>query len=157
MSRCRVPHAIGAAVLVVSVLLVLAGCGEEEAPTAEETADTGEEVATLDAAQVESALTKSLDGTELLGAPTTFLPQGGGAPEEGQVGGGRLEVRSVTCPEDIPVERGGEFTCEIDGNQDGSVRLTQLDSSGEKASFKAKFDFQQLGVETTIEGKTKLK
>ena len=157
-----------ASVVVVSVCLGLAACGdddsaapdetaatEEQAPGAE-TAATEQEAATLDAAGVESALTKALDGVELIGAPVTFFPEGGGAPEEQQLGGGRLEIRSVTCPEGVPVEKGGEFSCEIEGNQDGSVDVTQLDGSGERASYKAVFDLEQLGVKTTIEGKTGL-
>jgi hypothetical protein len=158
-----------ASMLVVSICLGLAACGDddsaapdetaatgEEATAPDETAATEEEATTLDAAQVESALTKALDGVELIGAPVTFFPEEGGAPEEQQLGGGRLEIRSVKCPEGEPVEQGGEFTCQIEGNQDGSVRVTQLDSSGSRASYKAKFDLEQLGVETTVEGKTKL-
>jgi hypothetical protein len=153
-----------ASIVLVSVCLGLAACGDDDsapsetAATGEEapatgTAATGEdEASTLDPARVESALTKTLDGVELVSGPDTFLPLGGGAPE--QVG--PLDIRSVTCPEDVPLEEGGEFSCEIDGSQDGSVDVTQLDSSGDRASYKAVFDLEQLGIKTTIEGKTEL-
>lgn len=157
-----------ASIVVVSVCLGVAACGDDESPPDEtaatgkeatapdETAATEGEAATLNAAQVESALTKTLDGVELIGAPVTFFPEEGGAPQEQELGGGRLEIQSVTCPEGEPVEKGGEFTCQIEGNQDGSVQVTQLDSSGSRASYKAKFDLKQLGVKTTVEGKTNL-
>jgi Domain of unknown function (DUF4333) len=134
------------------VTMLAAGCGDEDTP--EET-PTVEETPTLDTAAVESALTKALDGTELLGVPGAITAPGA-APQPTTLGGGRLEVRSLSCPESIPEEQGGTFVCEVDaGKQDGSVRVTQKDATGERLSYKAKI--KAPGVTTEIKGETKVR
>lgn len=154
---------------VLALAMPAAGCGDDDETTteaeplaAEETTTSQAEAApTLDAAKVEDALAENLDGVELLGAPATVFPEQGGPGQETEIGGGTLEVKSVTCPEDVTQEKGGEFTCELDGGkQDASVELKQLDDSGSELSFKAKFESPagpNIPVETEIEAEIKLK
>jgi len=159
-ARRRLIRAVVALATVAAGFLGLSTCGEEsstptEAPAPTETATT-EAPPTLSSARVEAALKKSLDGTELLALPATLYPEGGGPAQETEVGGGRLNVRSVTCPEDVHLEEGGTFTCEVNaGKQDGSARVTQLDSSGKRLRYRA--TFESSGVETTVRGRARVK
>jgi hypothetical protein len=167
----RPMRASGLPLLVVSGCLGLSACGDDKtaAPgtAAPETARTTETAATprqpptLNAARVESALRKSLHGIELPAIPTTLYPKGGGAPQQSQLGGGRLKVRSVTCPPAVPLERGGTFTCDVNARHaDATVRVKQLNASGSRLSFKASIKSEVAGgipVETELKGRIKLK
>jgi uncharacterized protein DUF4333 len=156
-----------ACVLVASASLAISACGgdddggdtaAEPEPAAEE-APAPEEPATLDTKPVEAEFTKMLDGIELGGAPATVYPPGGGAPEEVEFGGGKVEVRSVSCPDDVAVERGESFDCEIELNKgDGSAEVRQLDSEGKKVEYRLEVTTTSAGVEseTKLNGKLDL-
>ena len=160
-------RAVGLSLLVGSGCLGLSACGDDEETAAPESARTQETAATpkappaLDAGRVESALRKSLHGVELLAVPTTIYPQGGGAPQQSQLGGGRLKVRSVTCPAAVPLKKGGTFTCDVDaGDTGGTVRLKQLNGSGSRLSYKTSIESDVepgIPVETELKGQIKLK
>jgi uncharacterized protein DUF4333 len=138
-----------AGALAVTVLVVAGGCGGagdddgSKPPTSAQTASVPEEPPKLAAARVESALIKELDGMKQLSIPLQGAP---GAT----LGGGRLEVKSLSCPNDVPVEKGGTFSCKFTGRESGgsqgtvrvkggTVRVTQLDSVGERFRYKAKW------------------
>lgn len=159
-------RAIALAVMVVSACLGASGCGGDDSGSepdrGSDTGTTPEAPPTLSAARVESAVKKALDGIELFAIPTAVYPSGGGPPQQSQLGGGRLKVRSVTCPPNVPLERGGTFTCELDaGDNDGTVRLRQLKRSGSPLSYKASIEPSDAGaglpVKTELKGKIKLK
>jgi Domain of unknown function (DUF4333) len=153
-------------VLVAAASLALAGCGgdDEETTTPAETADSEaapapEEPTTLDTKPVEAQLTKTLDGLELGGAPATIYPPGGGAPEQVQFGGGKVEVKSVSCPDDAPLRKGASFDCEIDLSKGGgSAEVTELDDEGKKVQYKLDVETTSAGVstETKLNGKLDL-
>jgi hypothetical protein len=154
--------------LVVAGCLVVCGCGDGDEATKPEAGQAPDTVAapkappTLDEGKVESALEKSLSGIELPGVPTTIYPKGGGPPTQSQIGGGRLKVRSVSCPPDVPVEKGGTFTCDVDARKNSaSVRVKQIDARGRRLSYTAKFKLEvEAGiptVETNLHGRIKLK
>jgi hypothetical protein len=152
--------------LLVSLFLGFSACGDDdgdepEASGPQETTATSDEPPTLDAAKVESTLKRNLDGVELFALPATIYPDEGGPPEQSQVGGGRLRVRSVTCPPDVPLERGGTFTCDLDARRgaSGTVRMTQLDGSGKKLRFKATIESEAgtgIPVETELKGRIRV-
>jgi hypothetical protein len=95
--------------LLLAVCLGVSACGDEDSDEpagggTPETTATAEEPPTLDAGRVEAELKRNLDGVELFALPATIYPGEGGPPEQSQVGGGRLRVRSVTCPPDVRQE-----------------------------------------------------
>lgn len=147
---------IGAAALATAVALSPVACGgddeqETTAPAAEEApARAPEPPATVDADAVERQLKKNLHGIEQSALPVPVYPPGGGPPEQSQIGGGKVRVRSVSCPEDIPAEKGGKFSCDIDARKtQATVNLTQLNDSGTKLRFKATLESEGSGVTTT--------
>jgi len=152
--------------IAVAVSICLAACGGDDDSGSEPAPESGgattqEAAPTLNTARVESALKKELDGVELSALPVPVYPPGGGPPEQSQIGGGRVDVRSVTCPADVPVERGGTFTCDVDaGDNSGSARLRQLNDSGSSLRYKATFegsDSQGISTKTTLKGKLRVK
>jgi len=152
--------------LLLAVCLGVSACGDEDSDEpagggTPETTATAEEPPTLDAGRVEAELKRNLDGVELFALPATIYPDEGGPPEQSQVGGGRLRVRSVTCPPDVRQEKGGTFTCEVDarGGASGTVRLTQLNGSGTRLRFKASIESEAeagLPVQTELKGRIRL-
>ena len=130
------------ALVATAVALVLAACGGDDGettkPAAEGQATTKpEQPPTVDSAAVEKKLKQTLKGISMPAIPVPVYPPGGGPPEQSELGGGKVKVRSVSCPEDIPAEKGGAFTCEIDaGKTEATARLTQLNNSGTKLRFK---------------------
>src|SRR5437667_6427497 len=93
-------RAVGLPVLVASGCLGLSACGDgkKSAPPsarAPETTAAPEGPPKLAAARVESQLKKILGALSLPAVPTTLYPKGGGPPQQSQIGGGRLKVRSV--------------------------------------------------------------
>jgi hypothetical protein len=161
----RAARAAAASALVVGACLGATGCGEDDSGSerdegSQPAAPAPEERPTVDAARVEAALKKELNGIELFALPVPVYPPGGGAPQQTEVGGGRLKLRSVTCPPDVPLERGGTFTCELDGgDSDGSVELTQLNRQASSLRYKASIEGSGAGdgVSTTTELKGKLR
>ena len=139
------------ALVSVAVALVLAGCGgdgEETAkPTAEgQTTTKPEQPVTVDSAAVEKQLKRNLKGISMPAIPVPVYPPGGGPPEQSELGGGKIKVRSVTCPQDIRAEKGGTFVCDIDaGKTESTARLTQLNDSGTKLRFKASLKSEAAG------------
>lgn len=149
----------------LTLVMLATACGGDEAnedagertPAGEGTAAPEEQPVSLDTARVERALTQNLDGVELGGVPVEIFDEPGGTPEQGELGGGQIDVRSVKCPADVPMEEGETFTCNIDGSPKGTVRVTQLDADGKRVGFEAKFSQPDVGVDTTIEGKTRVR
>lgn len=141
------PKAVASLLVLVATGLGLAACGgggntaSEKAATAPTTATTTpSKPATVNAARVESTLKRNFRGIGLPAVPATVYPSGGGPPQQTPIGGGRLKVRSVTCPDNVPAQRGGTFDCDIDaGKTSATVRLTQLNDSGTRLRFKATF------------------
>ena len=142
---------------MIAGCLALAGCGGDDdggettaTPEASsEEAAAPEEPATLDTAAVEDEFEKMLDGLELGGAPATIYPPGGGPPEEISYGGGKVEVKSVSCPDDVPLSKGESFDCEIDLSKGGgSAEVTELDDEGKQVSYKLDVTTEGCGVET---------
>ena len=131
------------AVAIVAAALMLAACGggdeKTTAPAAEDTpAKAPEPPPTVDTEAVERELKKTLHGISLSALPVPVYPPGGGPPKQTELGGGKVKVRSVTCPKDVPAEKGGTFTCDVNAAKtEASVRLTQLNGSGTKLRFKA--------------------
>jgi hypothetical protein len=162
--RPAVPAPLSA--LVISGCVALSGCGEDgtadRAPATSEakTTPTAKEPATLQTARLESLLKRNLRALPLPAVPATIYPQGGGPPEQTQYGGGHLRVRSVTCPESVPLERGGRFTCDVDARKaTGGVRMTQLDDRGRRLRYRASIKTEAAGgipVTTNLTGKLKL-
>jgi hypothetical protein len=143
-----------AATAVATVLSACGGDGEETTkPAAEEQPATRPaQPATVDSAAVEKQLKRNLKGISMPAIPVPVYPPGGGPPEQSQLGGGKIKVRSVTCPEDIPAEKGSAFTCDIDaGKTEATARLTELNNSGTKLRFKATLKSEVAGgvTETT--------
>ena len=146
----------GLAAAATAVALMLVGCGggdddepeKPEAPTG--TTAAPEAPPTVDATKVEAALKRSLRVISLPALPTTLYPRGGGPPEQQDIGGGRVKVRSVTCPEDVPIEKGEAFDCEMDaGKTTATVRVTQLDNRGKRLRYKATFESEAEGIPVT--------
>lgn len=132
------------ALAAISATVALGSCGGDDGeeptePAAQDTTPTQpEEAATVDAAAVEKQLKRNLKGISMPALPVPVYPPGGGPPDQTQLGGGKVKVRSVSCPGDIPAEKGYTFTCDVDaGKTDASVRLTELNDSGTKLRFKA--------------------
>ena len=147
---------VSLALLLLAAGLALSACGGGDKNTAEKstgttpTATTPEKPATVDSARVESALKRNFRVISLPAVPTTLYPSGGGAPQPSQLGGGRLKVRSVTCPKDIPAQKGGTFDCDIDaGKTSAAVHLTQLNATGTRLRFKATFKSEVTGGVTS--------
>ena len=164
----RVKCAIGL-LLLISGGIVLSACGgsqpaaREDSATQESTTPTKPPVSTregttprklptLNTAQIESALKKNLHGLELPAITGTFSPSGGGSSQPVQIGGGRLTIRSVTCPPSVPQKKGQTLTCRVrTGKGFAMVRLRQLDGTGTRLSFKAS------GATWSVNGQIKLK
>ena len=144
-SRCASRRPAMLVSLAVAAGLALSACGggdnQASGPTGTGTSPAAPKApATVDATKVEAALKRSFKGISLPAVPTMIYPKGGGPPQQSQIGGGRLKVRSVTCPEDIPARTGGKFSCDIDaGKTSATVQLTQLNSTGTKLRFRATF------------------
>ena len=155
--------------MVLPAALALAGCGnggnqaQKPAGTTPGTTTpttTQPKQATVNANKVEATLKRSFRGLSAPALPATIYPRGGGAPQQSQYGGGRIKVRSVTCPDGVPLQKGRSFSCQVDvAKGTGGVRLTQLDGSGSKMRFKATFKSEVMtGVTATtrIRGQIKI-
>ncbi|HEX6117503.1 MAG TPA: hypothetical protein VFY99_10410 [Solirubrobacterales bacterium] len=155
--------------LAATGALALSACGgNDDSDESDTAADTGtaseaapapEEPPTLDTQSVEAELEQTVDGIELGGAPATIYPPGGGAPEQVEFGGGKVEVKSVICPDDVPLNTGESFDCEIDLNKgDGSAEVTELDSEGKRVEYRLNVETTSAGVstETKLNGKLSL-
>ncbi len=151
--------------LVSSCCLVLSACGGDNNASpgparAPETTAAPKKPPTVNAARVESALLRNLRVLPLPAAPATLYPKGGGPPQQSQVGGGRLKVRSVTCPRGVPLQKGGTFSCDVAARGAGaSVRVKQLDATGHRLGYTARVKSQATGIPvvTRLHGKIKIK
>jgi len=158
--------AVGLPVLMVAGALVLAGCGDDDDDSAEpakapETAQAPPKPPTVDDAQLESQLKKTLSVLQLPALPTMIYPRGGGPPEQSQIGGGRIKVRSVTCPPSVPLEKGRKFDCDVVVRKaTASVTLKQLNAKGTSMSYTATVESEVtegIPVTTKLRGRLKLK
>jgi hypothetical protein len=154
--------------IVASGCLGLSACGGDDDSGSAETTRTPETAAAppkarpvVDTAQVESRLEKILRGVELSALPATIYPKGGGPPEQSQVGGGKLKVRAVTCPSNVPQEVGGTFTCNVDaGRTSASVELKQLNETGTRLRYTTSIESEDatgIPVTTELKGRMKLR
>ena len=142
---------------VTAAALLLTACGGDdggnaasESTAADTTTKAPEQPPVVDANAVEKQLKKNLKGISSPALPVPVYPPGGGPPTQTQLGGGKIKVRSVSCPEDIPAEKGGTFTCEVNaGKADATVKLTQLNDAGTKLRFRATLKSESNGVTST--------
>ncbi len=125
--------------LLASVAVGLSACGGDDGR------DQGSsKERTVDAGKVESALKETVTSS-LSSAPQTSLPAGVDLGE-------KVEVRSVDCPDDVPMKAGQAFKCGIDADPyRGEVNVKQLDGNGRALSIHARLRATLKGVSTRRE------
>ncbi len=126
--------------LVFSLGLTLTGCGGTEETTEAPTADTNPETLTLDESETETEEDAEAEDAEAEEAELTPAPDGTFAasiqevlmtsfPE--QTG---FEVDVVACPEDVTLESGEPFTCEIQATE-GFITSVDVITDPEAETF----------------------
>ena len=131
-----------AVVGLTAATVAVSACGGDDGSSASDAKPSAER--TLDTMKVESSLKKAVT-TALSSAPPTSLLGGAELSE-------KVDVRSVDCPDDVPLRKGQSFKCGIDADPyRGHVDVRQLDGDGKALSIRARLRANLKGASTTRE------